>query len=57
MPKKCDCCKKKTHLEFPCGCQKVFCVACRTPEVHKCTDKKDSKVILEKVVAEKLEKI
>lgn len=54
---KCEHCKKKTHLEFKCNCQKVFCVHCRTPEVHCCTEPKVQKVELEKVVAEKVKKI
>lgn len=57
MTLKCDCCKKKTHLEFGCTCNRIFCVHCRTPEVHNCTKKKEEKVVLEKVVAEKVEKI
>jgi hypothetical protein len=54
---KCDQCKKRTHLEFKCPCGKTCCVACRTPEVHGCTEKYGVKIVLEKVVAEKIEKI
>ena len=54
---KCEHCKKKTHLEFKCTCQKVLCVYCRTPEAHSCTEPKVEKVVLEKVVAEKIKKI
>jgi hypothetical protein len=56
MPR-CDFCKKKTHLEFKCTCsEKVFCVKCRTTEIHRC-DIKFEKPKLEKVVREKVEKI
>jgi hypothetical protein len=56
MPR-CDFCKKKTHLEFKCTCsEKVFCVKCRTTEIHGC-DIKFEKSKLEKVVREKVEKI
>lgn len=54
---KCSHCKKKTHLEFKCPCGQVCCVACRTPEVHGCQNKYGEKVLLEKVVAEKVQKI
>jgi hypothetical protein len=54
---KCDHCKKKTHLEFKCACGQKCCVVCRTPEVHGCTEKYGVKVVLEKVVAEKVQKI
>jgi hypothetical protein len=54
---KCSCCKKKTHLEFKCSCEKVFCVSCQLPEAHKCEAKRDVKIVLEKVVAEKVVKI
>ena len=36
---KCPQCKKKSHLEFKCVCGIVYCVKCRTPEVHACTVK------------------
>jgi len=57
MPK-CDNCKKKTHLEFYCGCssEKVFCVKCRATETHHCAIVYPVTPIL-KVVAEKVEKI
>jgi len=54
---RCSCCKKKTHLEFKCACEKTFCVSCQLPEVHKCDVKRDVKIVLEKVVADKVEKI
>ncbi len=54
---RCSCCKKKTHLEFKCSCEKVFCVTCQLPEVHKCEVKRDVKIVLDKVIAEKVEKI
>jgi predicted nucleic acid binding AN1-type Zn finger protein len=54
---KCSFCKKRTHLEFKCDCKHAFCVACRTPEVHKCTNVVKEKVVLVKVVAEKLTKL
>jgi predicted nucleic acid binding AN1-type Zn finger protein len=54
---KCSYCKKKSHLEFKCACEKVFCVACQLPEAHKCEAKRDAKIVLEKVVADKVAKI
>jgi hypothetical protein len=54
---KCSYCKKKTHLEFKCICSKTFCVHCQLPEIHKCEVKKDAKIVLEKVVADKVAKI
>lgn len=54
---RCSCCKKKTHLEFKCACEKTFCVTCQLPEVHKCETKRDVKIVLEKVVADKVAKI
>ncbi len=51
---RCYNCKKKTHLEFGCVCTHKFCVTCRTPEDHNCTTKKIEKVVLIKVVADKL---
>jgi AN1-like Zinc finger len=50
---KCPQCKKKSHLEFKCVCGIVYCVKCRTPEVHACTVKPE-KVELVKVIADKL---
>jgi len=57
MPK-CSYCKKKTHLEFKCPCStdKVFCVKCRTTEVHLC-DIVYKPIVLLKIEKEKLEKI
>jgi predicted nucleic acid binding AN1-type Zn finger protein len=54
---KCACCKKKTVMEFKCSCGFVYCIACRLPEVHKCAAPKEEKVVLVKVVADKVEKI
>ena len=57
MPK-CSYCKKKTHLEFKCPCStdKVFCVRCRTTEVHLC-DVVYKPIVLLKIEKEKLQKI
>lgn len=54
---KCQHCKKKTHLEFKCICGIVCCVKCRTPEIHGCHEKEKEKIILEKVVASKVDRI
>jgi hypothetical protein len=54
---KCPHCKKRSHLEFKCLCGGVFCVACRTPEIHKCESKEGQKVVLEKVVAPKVDRV
>ena len=54
---KCQCCKKKTTLEFKCGCGQSFCVSCRLPEVHKCDAKEGQKIVLDRVVADKVDKI
>jgi hypothetical protein len=51
MPK-CDHCKKRTHLVFTCHGE--FCVKCRTPEIHECKDYVVEKIVLVKVVAEKV---
>lgn len=51
---RCFNCKKKTHLEFSCSCEHKFCVSCRLPEDHKCNVKREDKVVLIKVVADKL---
>lgn len=56
MPR-CTCCKKKTHLELKCKCEKMFCSACLLPEVHVCTHVSKDKVELVKVEAAKVEKI
>jgi hypothetical protein len=45
------------HLDFKCGCGVVVCLKCRLPEVHGCTVKETEKVVLVKVVAEKVVKI
>ena len=57
MPK-CTHCKKKTHLEFkcPCSADKVFCVRCRTTEVHLC-DIVYKPIVLLKIEKEKIQKI
>lgn len=54
---KCPCCKKKSHLTFTCRCMGMFCVACRTPEVHKCAYVVMEPIELPKIVAPKVEKI
>ena len=54
---KCSHCKKKTHLEFKCNCEGVFCVSCRVPEVHVCSNIVVKPVALEKVVQDKVVKI
>lgn len=59
--RRCDFCKKKTHLEFKCGCltgqpDKIFCVSCRATEVHKCGVVFDV-VKLDKIEAKKVDKI
>ena len=54
---KCSCCKKKTHVEFTCACGIVVCLNCRLPEVHGCVVKEKEKVVLVKVVADKVIKI
>jgi hypothetical protein len=54
---KCFHCKKKTHLEFKCSCEKVFCVACRMPEIHVCPAFKVEPVVLVKVVAPKVDRL
>lgn len=42
---KCEYCKK-SHLEFKCQCEKVFCIHCRLPEIHKCQDFKAGSVVV-----------
>lgn len=54
---KCHCCKKKTHLEFKCQCEKVFCTHCRLPEIHACPHYVVTPIVLIKVTASKVEKI
>lgn len=44
-------------MEFKCACGVVVCLSCRLPEVHGCTVKEEEKVVLVKVVAEKVVKI
>jgi hypothetical protein len=44
-------------MEFKCACGVVVCLSCRLPEVHGCTVKEEEKVVLVKVVAEKVAKI
>jgi hypothetical protein len=53
MPR-CVHCKKRTHLVFTCQCPGEFCVKCRTPEVHECKEYVTAKIVLVKVVAEKV---
>ena len=54
---KCSHCKKKSHLEFKCQCEKVFCIHCRLPEVHVCLNYVSKPVDLVAVVAPKVQKI
>jgi hypothetical protein len=54
---KCPCCKKKSHLTFTCRCLGMYCVSCRTPEVHKCAYVVMEPIALPKVVPIKVEKI
>jgi hypothetical protein len=56
MPR-CTHCKKKTHLDLKCKCEKMFCSACLLPEVHVCAHIPKDKVDLIKVEAPKVEKI
>ena len=44
-------------MEFKCACGVVVCLSCRLPEVRGCTVKEEEKVVLVKVVAEKVAKI
>jgi len=57
---KCFICRKKLSLgaTFECGCDKYnrYCSTHRFPEEHTCTKPKE-KVKLEKIVADKLERI
>ena len=52
-------CNKKLKLtDMKCVCEFTFCIKHRLPESHKCTfDFKKNKVVLEKVVCEKVVKI
>ncbi len=55
---KCSCCKKFTHIGVKCvHCEKTFCLEHRLPEIHACPNQVVEKVKLEKVVAEKVQKI
>lgn len=55
---KCSCCKKFTHVAMKCvHCEKTFCLEHRLPEIHACPLQKVEKIKLEKVVAEKVQKI
>lgn len=56
MPR-CTHCKKKTHLDLKCKCEKMFCSACLLPEVHTCSHVPKDKVQLVKVEAPKVLKI
>jgi len=57
---KCSVCNKRVPLatQFKCGCdsQKMFCINHRYPEEHSCSKEKE-KIKLEKVVADKLQRI
>jgi hypothetical protein len=57
---KCFICKKKliisANYSCPCDNLKRYCPTHRFPEEHSCTKEKD-KIILDKVVAEKVQKI
>ena len=61
MPKRCafECCKQKLKLtDMPCVCENIFCIKHRLPEYHNCTHNfKEKKIVLEKVVHEKIIKI
>jgi len=57
MKTRCAKCKKHTHLEFKCACGSTCCVKCRAPEEHGCLVDPPGKVVLVKVVAEKVNKI
>ena len=54
---RCSHCKKKTHLDLKCKCEKMFCSACLLPEVHACSADVKTKVELVKVEAPKVLKI
>jgi predicted nucleic acid binding AN1-type Zn finger protein len=57
---KCGKCKGKLKvINFPCKkCKGTFCTKCRFPEVHDCDyDYKKDRVLLEKIVADKIERI
>lgn len=56
---KCSHCKKRIQLGlgFLCTCEKTYCVNCRLPEDHVCPAPKKEKVILQAVIAEKVEKL
>jgi predicted nucleic acid binding AN1-type Zn finger protein len=51
--KRCFHCEKMGPLTFTCNCEKVFCTACRLPEVHKCTKPKKDTVELVNIRHEK----
>jgi hypothetical protein len=56
--KRCSKCKKRLHMEFKCKCEKMYCVACRLPEVHSCTVTAVEKIVLpERVIASKVDQI
>ena len=54
-----DGCRKKLKLtDMKCVCCKTFCLEHRLPESHNCTyDFKKNKIVIEKVVCEKVKKI
>ena len=57
---RCHCCTSKLKpVNFPCAkCKFVFCLNCRLPETHNCDyDFKQDKVILDKVVKDKINRI
>jgi predicted nucleic acid binding AN1-type Zn finger protein len=58
VKKRCAQCKKRTHMEFKCKCENMYCVVCRLPEVHSCTVTVVEAVKLpERVVAAKVDRI
>jgi predicted nucleic acid binding AN1-type Zn finger protein len=54
---KCAKCSKRAVVNFTCKCTKVFCTACRLPEVHACTVTVVAPVVLPRVVAPKVQPI
>jgi predicted nucleic acid binding AN1-type Zn finger protein len=50
----CECCKKRSIIEFTCECKKKFCIRCRLPETHICICIKNTKEKLQKQLKDEL---
>jgi hypothetical protein len=56
---RCFLCNKKMGLmEFKCKCEKIYCLKCKSPELHNCTyNYKDNSKLNNKLIKVENQKI